>query len=35
VYHTEIPDFEDDDVPRTLERLHRVHLLGWVWIGIR
>jgi hypothetical protein len=31
VYQTEIPDFEDDDVPQILERLHRVQsfrLLG-------
>lgn len=34
VYQPDIPDFEDDDVPRILERLHRVQSLRLIGVGV-
>jgi len=34
VYQAEIPDFEDDDVARVLERLHRVQFLQLIGVGV-
>ena len=33
VYRPKIPNFEDDDVPRIVERFHRVQFLRLYWGG--